>query len=149
MVPTLRPDAFVLLDIRTGPPQRGEIVAFRHERVGPTLYVKRVIGLPGDRIAIAGGVVVRNGVRLDEPYVTLRDARGMRDVTVPPDAYFVLGDDRPASEDSRVWGFVRASDLEGRAVASLWPPAAIGLVSTAFALGVPRSAPRTRNAAHG
>ncbi len=133
MVPTLQPDAFVLVDVRSGTPERGEIVAFRHERAGVALYVKRVIGIAGDRIAIDRGIVERNGVRLGEPYVTLRDARSLAPVVVPSESYFVLGDDRPGSEDSRAWGFVRAGDIEGRALASLWPPAAIGLVATALA----------------
>ena len=66
------------LAYRFGAPARGDIVAFRHERSAPSVYLKRVIGIPGDRIAIERGYVSVNGVRLDEPYVRFRDTRSDR-----------------------------------------------------------------------
>jgi signal peptidase I len=114
------------LAYRFGQPGRGDIVAFRHERSAPSVYLKRVIGIPGDRIAIDRGYVWVNGTRLDENYVHFRDARSERQVTVPPHAYYVLGDNRANSDDSRVWGFVAASDIIGRATLAIWPPHRIG-----------------------
>jgi signal peptidase I len=114
------------LAYRFGAPARGDIVAFRHERSAPSVYLKRVIGIPGDRIAIERGYVSVNGVRLDEPYVRFRDTRSTAAVTVPPHAYYVLGDNRANSDDSRVWGFVDASDVIGRAMFAVWPPHRIG-----------------------
>ncbi len=129
MEPRIDSDEYVLINAlayRLGAPGRGDIVAFRHERSAPTVYLKRVIGLPGDRIAIADGSVSVNGSALDEPYVRFHDRRSARAVTVPDDAFYVLGDNRPNSDDSRVWGFVPKSDLIGRAIFGVWPVAHVG-----------------------
>ncbi|GAC1305906.1 MAG: hypothetical protein NVSMB19_17710 [Vulcanimicrobiaceae bacterium] len=129
MEPRIDSDEYVLINAlayRLGSPARGDIVAFRHERSAPTVYLKRVIGVPGDRIAIAAGNVSVNGIRLDEPYVRFRDARSAGEVVVPGDAYYVLGDNRANSDDSRVWGFVPRADLIGRAVLGVWPLPHIG-----------------------
>ena len=83
--------------------------------------VKRVIGLPGDIIGIERGKVIRNGERLLEPYVTQRDSRAFPPARVPPDAYYVLGDNRRMSTDSRAWGFVHEENIIGRAWLSYWP----------------------------
>jgi len=129
MEPRIDSDEYVLINALAywvGPPQRGDIVAFRHERSAPSVYVKRVIGLPGDRIAIARGVVSVNGTALAEPYVRFGDQRTFGEVVVPPDAYYVLGDNRANSDDSRIWGFVTAPDLIGRAIFAVWPPSHFG-----------------------
>ena len=114
------------LAYRLGPPHRGDIVAFRHERSAPSVYLKRVIGLPGDRIEIERGVVRVNGAAIDEPYVQFRDTRSAAPLNVPPHSYYVLGDNRANSDDSRAWGFVDASDLIGRAMFCVWPPPRFG-----------------------
>ena len=124
MEPRIDEDEYVLINAlayRFGAPKRGDIVAFRHERLAPSVYPKRVIGLPGDRIAIEHGVVTLNGVALKEPYVRFRDARSLARVAIPPGHYFVLGDNRANSDDSRSWGFVAGSDLIGRAMFGVWP----------------------------
>ena len=108
-----------------GAPRRGDIVAFRHERSAPSVYLKRIIGLPGDRIAIERGAVRVNGDVLDEPYAR-RDARSFGLVVVPLAAYYVLGDNRANSDDSRAWGFVPARDVIGRAILGVWPLGHIG-----------------------
>ncbi len=131
MEPRIDSDEYVLINAlayRLGPPKRGDIIAFRHERTAPSVYLKRVIGLPGDRIAIDRGVVSLNGTPLDEPYVAFRDARSFPAVVVPPDAYYVLGDNRARSDDSRSWGFVAATDVIGRAVFGVWPPSRLGIL---------------------
>ena len=131
MEPRIDSDELVLINAlayRLASPRRGDVIAFRHVRTGPSVYLKRVIGVPGDRIAIDRGTVSVNGTRLDEPYVGSGegDGRSFAAVTVPPSAYYVLGDNRAHSDDSRAWGFVAASDLEGRAMFGLWPAGRIG-----------------------
>jgi signal peptidase I len=129
MQPRIDSDEYVLINAlayRFGTPKRGDIIAFRHERSAPSVYLKRVVGVPGDRISIVGGVVSVNGNRLDEPYVAFHDARSFPAIVVPPDTYYVLGDNRAKSDDSRFWGFVPASDVIGRAVFGMWPPAHVG-----------------------
>lgn len=129
MEPRIDSDEYVLINAlayRLSPPHRGEIVAFRHERSAPSVYLKRVIGVPGDRIAIDRGAVSVNGVVIDEPYVRFADRRSFAAIVVPPDAYYVLGDNRANSDDSRAWGFVPARDLIGRAMLAIWPLGRLG-----------------------
>lgn len=124
MEPRIDEDEYVLINAlayRFSAPNHGQIVAFRHERSAPEVYLKRIIGIPGDRVAIERGVVVLNGVALKEPYVRFRDARSAGPVAVPSGQYYVLGDNRANSDDSRSWGFVPASDLIGRAMFGIWP----------------------------
>ncbi|MEO6991600.1 MAG: signal peptidase I [Candidatus Baltobacteraceae bacterium] len=109
------------LAFRLGTPRRGDIIAFRHERSAPSVYLKRVIGTPGDRIRIERGTVYVNGVQLAEPYVRFRDRRSFAEVTVPAADYYVLGDNRANSDDSRAWGFVAKADVVGRAMFAIWP----------------------------
>lgn len=129
-------------------PVRGEIVVFEGEELGEVDpdatagerfvrvvgqflgvvpasardFVKRVIGLPGDEIRIEEGVVFVNGVALDEPYVAFEDPSDFGPVTVPDDALFFLGDNRPNSSDSRRGlGFVPLDKVVGRSAAIIWP----------------------------
>ncbi|MGP6157434.1 MAG: signal peptidase I, partial [Vulcanimicrobiaceae bacterium] len=130
MEPRIDSDEYVLINAlayRWAAPSRGQIVAFRHERSAPTVYLKRLIGVPGDRVAIVRGIVSVNGSLLDEPYVRFRDTRSFAPVVVPPDAYYVLGDNRANSDDSRSWGFVHAADIVGQAMMGFWPPSHVGL----------------------
>lgn len=129
MEPRIDSDEYVLINAlayRFAMPARGEIVAFRHERSAPTVYLKRVIGVPGDRISISAGTVFVNGSALAEPYVRFGDRRSAREIVVPNDAFYVLGDNRANSDDSRVWGFVPKPDLIGRAILGVWPIPHIG-----------------------
>jgi signal peptidase I len=124
MEPGIVSDDYVVINAlgyKLASPAHGDIVAFNHQRSAPTVYIKRLIGVPGDRIAIDRGVVRRNGVVLDEPYVTFHDTRSFAPVVVPPGSYYVLGDNRANSDDSRAWGFVQRGDLIGRAVMEMWP----------------------------
>jgi signal peptidase I len=125
MEPHIHSGEYVLINTfayRFGGPHRGEIVAFRHEGDDRQVFIKRVIGLPGDRIAIDRGRVSVNGAKLDEPYVRDPDDRSFAEITVPGGSVYVLGDNRANSEDSRSFGAVGDEDLVGRAVAGVWPP---------------------------
>lgn len=129
MEPRIAADEYVLIDAlayRLRAPRRGDIVAFRHERSAPEVYLKRVIGVPGDRLSIERGIVRVNGAIVAEPYVRYHDARSAAPVVVPPLDYYVLGDNRPSSDDSRAWGFVPAAALIGHAFFAIWPPPHIG-----------------------
>ena len=107
-------------------PQRGDIIAFRHDAPGPEIFIKRVIGLPGDRVAIQKGQVFVNAVPLAEPYVRFPDRRSFASVTVPQGALYVLGDNRADSDDSRFWGFVHQDEVLGKALLGIWPLTHLG-----------------------
>jgi len=129
MEPYVMSGEYVLINTvayRIGHPARGDIVAFRHERSAPSVYLKRVIGLPGDRINVIRGAVYVNGARLSEPYVRFPDRRTFSAVTVPTGMLYVLGDNRANSDDSRFWGFVDQNQVIGKAIAGIWPPARVG-----------------------
>ena len=110
------------------PPNRGEVIIFHWPRDPSRDFVKRVIGTPGDTVEIRLGQVFVNGHEIDEPYVTYLDRRNEPPITVPPDSYFVLGDNRRHSSDSRDWGLVPADSIIGRAWVCYWPMNRIGIV---------------------
>ncbi len=91
-------------------------------------FVKRVVGLPGDRIRVVHGHVVRNGVPVDEPYARSCEDEicELDEFTVPAGRYFVLGDNRGDSSDSRYWGPISHDEIVGRVVATYWPLSRIG-----------------------
>ena len=110
--------------------KRGDTVVFWSPEDTTKSYIKRVIGLPGDTVAVEDGYVLVNGRKLVENYVPpeYRDDRDYSPRTVPPDDYFVLGDHRSSSNDSRAWGFVPRNYIYGKAVFVFWPPEHIGTV---------------------
>ncbi|MDO9408926.1 signal peptidase I [Patulibacter sp.] len=93
-------------------------------------FVKRVVGVPGDRISLRRGRVIRNGKRASEPFIRRcssgDDCTFTRTITVPKDTVYVLGDNRGNSEDSRYWGPVRVKWVIGNAVGTYWPPKRVG-----------------------
>ncbi|MGD1073116.1 MAG: signal peptidase I [Bryobacteraceae bacterium] len=109
---------------------RGDLVVFHFPLDRAQSYIKRVIGLPGDSIEIDEGTVYVNGNKLDESYVPeeYRDHVTVLRESVPANKYFVLGDHRSSSNDSRVWGFVDRTDIYGKAVFVYWPLDKIGRV---------------------
>lgn len=102
---------------------RGDTVVFWYPNDVSKSYIKRVIGLPGDSVEINRGKVILNGKPLDEVYVPpqYRDQQSMDSRLVPPDEYFVLGDHRSSSNDSRAWGMVPRRNIYGKAVFIYWP----------------------------
>jgi signal peptidase I len=115
---------------RLEPIQRGDIIVFRYPRDPSKSFIKRVIGLAGDRIRIEGGEVFVNGQRLEEDYVpaAYSDQRSYAETVVPPHSYFVLGDHRTMSNDSRDFGSVDAGFIYGKAVFGYWPMDKMGRV---------------------
>jgi signal peptidase I len=109
---------------------RGDLVVFHFPLDPSQSYIKRVIGVPGDTVEIVDGDVYVNGLMLDEPYVPAdyRDHVSVRRQVVPADRYFVMGDHRSSSNDSRMWGFVERTRIYGKAVFVYWPPEKIGRV---------------------
>src|SRR5580658_240503 len=102
---------------------RGDTVVFWFPNDTSKSYIKRVIGVPGDTVEVVDGNVIVNERALKEPYVPeeYRDHMSMPRRVVPRDEYFVLGDHRSSSNDSRSWGFVPRYDIYGRAVFVYWP----------------------------
>jgi len=111
-------------------PQRGDIVVFKYPKDESRDFIKRLIGVPGDTIAVRSKVVYVNGKPLPDPYVapkhrdnriipgTPRDNFGP--ITVPPHSYFMMGDNRDGSYDSRFWGFVHEDEILGKALIIYW-----------------------------
>ncbi|HVB75958.1 MAG TPA: signal peptidase I [Ktedonobacteraceae bacterium] len=130
MEPSLHNGELILVDKWTylfHPPQRGDVIVFIAPPE-PTLdFVKRVIGIPGDRITVRGNTVIVDGVNLKETYVAQINQGNpyidntINNMLVPPNMYFVLGDDRIRSDDSRNWGFVPRKNIIGRASLVYWP----------------------------
>jgi signal peptidase I len=110
--------------------ERGDLVVFWFPGDPTKSYIKRVIGVPGDSVEVDGGVVIVNGRRIEEPYVLeqYRDRQSMSRFKVEPDEYFVLGDHRSSSNDSRSWGAVPRKYIYGKAVFVYWPVDKIGVL---------------------
>ncbi len=102
---------------------RGDTIVFWFPGDPTKSYIKRVIGVPGDTVEVDRGTVVVNGHALEEDYVPseYRDDNSMAAKRIPPGDYFVLGDHRSSSNDSRAWGFVPRRDIYGKAVFIYWP----------------------------
>ena len=137
-------------------PHRGEVVVFETPPqaaaqcgAGGT-FVKRLMGLPGDVLSIRAGTLFVNGKRIDEPYAR-RDRDEDFSATVPPGRYFMLGDNRAKSCDSRMWGAVQRKALIGPVSAIYWPPRrvefGVGVSVAALLLSWPRG--RRRRRRHG
>src|SRR5271154_1191027 len=125
MMPSLEDQERIFVNkfvYRLQPLERGDIVGFRYPRDPSKSFIKRVIGLAGDRIRINAGQVWVNGKRLEEDYVprAYEDLRSYSETVVPPGSYFVLGDHRSLSNDSRDFGPVGESYIYGKAVFGYW-----------------------------
>ncbi|MDR1966783.1 MAG: signal peptidase I [Synergistaceae bacterium] len=110
-------------------PKRGQIVVFKYPVDPRRDFVKRLIGLPGDKVEIIGGRVFVNDREIAEPYVQHPDNFTMAPEVIPAGSYFCLGDNRANSQDSRFWGYVKTDFMRGPAVFRYWPPGRIGLLN--------------------
>jgi signal peptidase I len=109
---------------------RGDTVVFWYPGDTTKSYIKRVIGVPGDTVEVADGAVLVNGKALAEPYVPpeYRDHVSMKPSVVPAEQFFVMGDHRSSSNDSRTWGTVPRRYIYGKAVFVYWPLERMGLL---------------------
>ncbi|MCL6637126.1 MAG: signal peptidase I [Alicyclobacillus sp.] len=126
MAPTIPNPCYILVNhvaTELHPPARGEVVLFHFPDDPSKIYVKRVIGLPGDTVIIRNGQVYVNGQPLKEPYLTQPTPGTWGPYQVPQGEYFMLGDNRSISDDSRYWvhPYVPLSYITGEAVYVLWP----------------------------
>lgn len=132
------PDAEYLLTdkvtYRFNEPQRGDVIVFEPPVAPGEEYIKRIIGLPGETVSLQNGKVFINGNMLEEAYLssTLQTIGGAflgtgQQVQVPANNYFVMGDNRQYSSDSRSWGFVPKENITGRAWFVYWPPTNAGV----------------------
>ncbi len=135
MMPTLNDEERIFINqftYRFGISQisRGDTIVFWYPWDRSKSYIKRVIGLPGDKVEIEDGQVFVNGHELNESYLPdeYRDRSSMERKVVPPGEYFVLGDHRASSNDSRVWGTVPRNLIFGKAVFAYWPVDKMGAV---------------------
>lgn len=158
MVPTLEVGQRVLVDRvtqRFSDPDRGDVVVFRppagadrgecgvdHDGNGPCPegtpevsdqnFIKRVVGLPGDRLKIADGRVYIDGELQDEPFIkpdsSCISCDLEKEITIPADQFFMMGDNRGGSADSRVWGPVPRDQIVGTAFFTYWPPGRVGIL---------------------
>lgn len=136
MAPNFSNGDYLLIDqvsFHLREPQRGEVVVFRYPRDESTYFIKRVIGLPGDRLTIKNGRITLynreypDGFALQEEYLppdvsTVSRSGGDVDFTLAGDEYLVLGDNRQFSFDSRDWGVLPGEDIVGLVRLRLWPP---------------------------
>jgi signal peptidase I len=133
MMPSLEDQERIFVNkfvYRLEPIERGDIVVFRYPRDPSKSYIKRVIAMAGDHIRIDNGQVYVNGEALIEGYVPneYADSRSYQDTVVPPNCYFVLGDHRSMSNDSRDFGSVNQGFIYGKAVFGYWPMEKLGRV---------------------
>ncbi len=126
MMPTLQDQERVFINkfvYKLEPIERGDVIVFRYPRDPAKSYIKRVVAVAGDTVRIEDGVVFVNGHHLREPYVpeAYEDVRSYPETVVPPHCYFVLGDHRNLSNDSRDFGSVDEDFIYGKAVFGYWP----------------------------
>ena len=136
MVPLLSDQERIFINkfvYRFEPIARGDVVVFWYPLDRSKSFIKRVVGLPGEMVEIRQGRVFVNGRRLEEPYVPAQfaDASTYGPIRVPPDEYFVLGDHRVSSNDSRVFGAVASRFIYGKAVFAYWPMDHFGSIANA------------------
>ncbi|MGD0116120.1 MAG: signal peptidase I [Dehalococcoidia bacterium] len=112
-----------------GAPRRGDVIVFRFPNQPDRDFIKRIIAVPGEQVEIHDGLVFINGKALDEKYIPDRTEHDFGPELVPDGEYFVLGDNRNNSYDSRSWGFVPEGNIIGRAWVSYWPFSSFGLIS--------------------
>ena len=138
MVPNFQDGDYIITDkisYRAGQPQHWDIVVFKNPRDESQDFIKRIIGIPGDKVRVQNGKVFVNENQIPEPYLptglyTENHAflSEGKEVTVEDNVYLVLGDNRPHSSDSREWGFVKKDEIIGKVFVRYWPADKIGLI---------------------
>lgn len=136
MEPTFDNGQYLIVDelsYRFGGPERGDVVIFRYPKNPREFFIKRVIGLPGETVSIEGGTVLvkhtdGTATVLDEPYVISRGNGGNKEYPLGEDEFFVMGDNRPESSDSRTWGVLPRQNIVGRAFVRLLPLEMLGFL---------------------
>ena len=130
MVPNFASSDYLIVDeisYRFHEPQRGDVIIFHPPVDMRTYYIKRIIGMPGDNVSVNNGVVTitntqhPKGIVLDEKYISKDTLTENKNVTVSQGQYFVMGDNRPESYDSRGWGLLPKENITGRALLRLFP----------------------------
>lgn len=130
MDPTFSTGQYLIIDelsYHFAEPERGDVIIFRYPKDPSQYFIKRVIGLPGETVSIQNNelyITDASGARmhLDEPYVTNQGNGADISVTLPAGEYFVMGDNRPESSDSRSWGLLPRQNIVGRVFLRLLPP---------------------------
>ena len=143
MYPTFKNGEYILTNliaVKTNGIQRGDVIVFQAPPDHEKDFIKRVIGLPGDIVEVNNGFVYLNGKKLDESAYLHSDVRTYggaflkngQPFTVPDDNYFVMGDNRPFSSDSREWGLVPSHMIIGKSMFVYWPLTVMRLVHNPF-----------------
>ena len=129
MVPTFQNGQYLIIDELTyhfTSPKRGDVIVFRYPKDPSQFFIKRIIGLPGETVHITNqGITITkadgSNEQVDESYVVNQGNGGDNEYVVPEGSYFVMGDNRPESSDSRSWGFLPRKDIVGRTFVRLLP----------------------------
>lgn len=144
MFPTFKNREYILtnlIGLRFAPPKKGDVIVFKAPTDREKDFIKRVIGTPGDTVALHDGFVFVNNQKLDESGYLREDVRTYGgsfmkesvDVFVPPGKYLVMGDNRPYSSDSREWGLLKREDVIGKSFYVYWPPINMRVVHNPYA----------------
>ena len=133
MLPLLHDGERIIVDkltYRLEPIRRGDVVVFWYPRDPAVSFIKRIVALPGETIELDRGVLLIDGHAVREDYIgtASRDRASHRPTRVPPGHYFVMGDHRTSSNDSRSWGEVPQKYIYGRALFRFWPPSKLGAI---------------------
>lgn len=144
MFPNFKNGDYIITDkitYRVADPKRGDIVVFKNPKDETQDFIKRILAKPGDRIKVQGGHIFLNGTQLPEPYIAetvvtnpgafLREGS---EFIVEPGHYITIGDNRPASSDSREWGQITREEIIGKVFFRYWPATEVGLYPAAYSL---------------
>ena len=142
MHPTFESSDYLIVDqlsYRFEDPKRGDVIVFRYPNKPSIFYIKCIVGLPGETVSISRGVVTitktdGTSLTLEETYVVAEDATYNDTTSLGPEQYFVMGDNRPKSSDSRSWGALPREDIMGRAFFRLLPPGQMGVLPGAITI---------------
>lgn len=143
MFPTFKNGEYILtnlITLRFDDPKKGDVIVFKSPTDENKDFIKRIIAVPGDSVYLKEGFVYVNGEKINESSYLGADVRTyggafMKEgepVTVPPDSYIVMGDNRPFSSDSREWGFLKKSSVIGKSFFVYWPVSDMRLVENPY-----------------